>query len=295
MVRIFNKLRYRFVLVIVVMSCLSACKKELQFEGGDNYIQSFSLKTDNSVFTAALTGQDIVVKAADDVSLDGASASIRLSENARIYPDPATITKWDEDQQFVVTAHNGEKLTYKYSVERSSVLSENSVVLATQSDVDEFKKLGVTEIAGSLVIGEPLGKDSITDLSALMNLKKIGYSLVINSTYAATKLTGFDKLTTVGGAIKIESVKNLAEINFPELRTAGSIFVLNLSMQALSFPKLTEVNKFIDVNAPIAALSMPNLRKVGELFSVLNYSGKAADVQVMSFPSLKETGGLIIG
>ena len=111
---------------------------------------------------------------------------MQLSENATIYPDPAAVTDWDEERQFVITAYNGVRSTYKYTVERSGIAHNGTVVLETQADVDDFGQRGITLINGNLTVGRATGTDSITSLAPLENLKEVVYSLTLHATCAVT-------------------------------------------------------------------------------------------------------------
>src|SRR4051812_7933528 len=183
-----------FLLVAAIL-VFTACRKEKNdFQGRDNFITSFTLKKGGTTFTASITDSVIVIKAPEGYSLDSAIADVSLSEHAAMYPDPASLTQWDEEALFVVHAWNGERKTYKYTVDRSPILTAGSVVLATQADVDAFAKQGATEIAGSLIIGSMAGKDSITNLAALYKLKRVGYALIIYPTYSGRQMVGLDNL-----------------------------------------------------------------------------------------------------
>ena len=99
-----------------------ACEKENTpnpFEGGDNHITSFVLTKGDVSYTAAIAAGTITMTVPENVNLNGATAEYTLCENAKILPDPATITDWESEHQFRVTAYNGTKAEYTYTVKRS--------------------------------------------------------------------------------------------------------------------------------------------------------------------------------
>ncbi|HEY4286565.1 MAG TPA: hypothetical protein VGN00_05655 [Puia sp.] len=283
-----------FVLLVTGLS-LAACKKKNDFIGHDNYITSFSLKKADMTFTAAITDSSIIVTVPDGFSLDSAVATVAVSENASIYPKPSSIVQWDDEALFVVDAHNGEAKSYRYTVTRSAVPVNGSVVLATQADVDAFGKMGATGITGNLIIGAPAGTDSVTSLAALFNLKKIGYSLIIYPTYSATGIVGLDNLQSIGTDLKVEGVNNLVELVLPSLATTGSISVNNPLTETITFPKLTHVAGSLAINAPLNRMTIPNLRQVdGDLSLTTDPSSGAALIQDLAFPVLTSVGSVAV-
>lgn len=276
-------------------SMLSGCKKDdVVFQGNDNFITSFALDQSGNVLYASIMDDQISVKAPEDLSLSNAKVTFVLSENTKIYPDPASITDWNEEQQFVVTAHSGTRKTYKYSVIRSGNISEQSIVLPTQADVDAFGKLGVTEISGSLIIGSQKGTDSISNLSALSKLRRIGYAMTIYPTYSAEEFVGFDNLISVGDIIRIEGVKKLSKVKFPNLETAGIISIKSPVPVVAEMPSLKTVSRTLQVDGPIAGVSFPVLEKVGGVLTFSSTNNSATVMSRISLPSLKEVGGLTV-
>jgi len=292
----FNINRTAVSLLLVAGLSMAACKKTNDnFQGHDNFITSFSLKKGGISFSAAITDSSIIITAPDGFSLDSAIATVAISENASIYPKPSAIVEWDDESLFVVDAHNGEPKSYKYTVRRSSIPVNGSVVLATQADVDAFGKLGATEITGNLIIGAPAGTDSITSLAALYKLKKIGYSLVIYPTFAATDIVGLDNLQSVGTELKIEGLNDLVTMALPSLANAGSISINNPLSETVTFPKLTHVSGALNINAPLNSMSFPNLSQVdGDLALTTDPSTGAALIEDLSFPVLTSAGSIAV-
>jgi hypothetical protein len=291
----FNINRTAFFLLLATGLSLAACKKTNDFQGHDNFITAFTLKKGGTTFTAAITDSSIIITAPDGFTLDSAQATVTISENASIYPKPSSIIEWDDESLFVVDAHNGEAKSYKYTVTRSSIPINGSVVLETQADVDAFGKLGATEITGNLIIGRTAGTDSITNLAVLYKLKKVDYSLIIYPTFAATQIVGLDNLQSVGTDLKIESLNDLITLVLPSLETAGSISINNPLSETVSFPKLTHVLRSLTVSAPLNSMSFPNLSQVdGAMTLTTDPSSGAALIPVLSFPALTSAGSIAV-
>lgn len=290
---IFNKL---FFLLLIIAVINIGCKKEKNpFTGKDNFITAFSLKKSGTTFTGTITDSTITIKAPEGFSLDSAVSSIIISENAEIYPDPSSITSWNDEMLFVVKAYNNTPKTFHYSIDRTSILAEGSVVLGTQADVEAFGNKGITEITGSLIIGNKAGEDSITTLAPLYKLRKIGYSLTINPTYAAKEFVGFDNLIEIGDGLIIESVNRLEKISFSALQSAGRISIKTVATQSVIFPVLKHVSTSMLVQTPLAGFSFPLLQTVGETLTMDGIYGKNAPLTEISFPSLKEAGNIWLG
>lgn len=284
-------------IITAVLFCIlvTACDDDDPFGGNDNYIKSFSLKQGETIFNAAFRNDSIIVSPSVGTSLDGATAEVLLSENAKISPDPASITNWNEEALFVVTSYNGERKTYKYVVERNNVSVPGTIALYTQADVDAFGASGVTLVAGNLIIGRPSGSDSIRTLLPLTNLKEIGYNLVLNSTFAGTDLLGLDNLEIAGG-IEIGSLrKKLVDVSLPKL----SKLTLNLnissdSIKSVSLSKLKEVGGYANITSrSLSVLPLPGLERVGGNLTLSNtwVNGRTSSFNV-SLPKLKTCGDL---
>lgn len=280
--------------LLAVLFVLSGCEKDDDntFKGTDNYITSFSLTQGEAVLNATITDSVITVKAPEGFSLAGAKATIKLSENSGIYPDPASITEWDDEILFSVTSYDGTQTQYRYTVDRSNIDAAGSVVLETQADVDAFGLRGITAISGNLIIGRGSGTDSITSLMPLAGLKEIAYSLVINPTYSGEELVGFDNLEKVGDAIQVESVNKLTKVTFPKVKTAGSISIKNSLIALVDFPALTTVTKALTLESQLAETRFPNLKYVGGTLSFNAGYSTTAMLSRISLPSLQEAGNL---
>jgi hypothetical protein len=282
----------RFTLALAAVFLLFAsCDKEIDdpFSGTDNYIASFSLKQGETVLNASVTDGVITVTAPENFSLDGATATVKLSENATIVPAPADITAWDDETMFTVTSLSGKVAQYKYTVARSGIVAEGSVVLETQADVDAFGQKGVTLIEGNLIIGRTSGMDSIRTLAPLAALREVGYALIIHPTYAGEDLAGLEKLETVGGEISVaRGGNNLHKIALPGLKTVSTLLISSRLVDRIDLPALTTIRQELTLQYnPLDEANFPNLKTCGK---ITIWGEASAQLSRASFPSLEEVG-----
>lgn len=293
MMNILIKNNFFFFTLLACCTLLAACSKEEDsFAGKDNYITSFSLKQGETVLNAVIADNTISIKAPEGFALHGATATVILSENASVYPDPASIAEWDDEMLFAVTAYNGTQMRYKYTVLRNHIDEKGTVVLETQADVDAFGQRGITGIGGNLVIGRTTGSDSIASLAPLAKLKEIGYSLIVYPTFSGTEIAGLDELEKVGGEIRMDGVKKLEKVTFPKLRTAGGIYIKNTLIGVADFPALISVSKALTLDCPLSEIRFRNLKTVGGKLTLNTASNSNAMLPKISFPALEQAEGV---
>jgi len=240
------------------------------FSGQDNYLISFALEKDGVSYPAAISGNDITITVPANIDLQGATAKFTISELASIQPDPATVTEWNNTQQFLITAWNQAERNYTCSVSQTSMTESGTVVLKTQAEVDAFASTGISHIDGHLIIGEAnayAGLDTIKNLNGLAGLIEISGNLVIKNSFGGTSLEGLSKLESAGNiyigtaSASMETLDTLnvvlakftslgelvindnkvRQISFPALQSAWSVFVNGKSVAALAFPALKNV------------------------------------------------------
>jgi hypothetical protein len=292
------KLSVLLLSIAFVAGCNDAKIDDL-FAGNDRYIVAFSLKQGETVLQAVVAGDVVTITAPEGFSLMQAKATVRLSENATIYPDPATITDWEEEWLFTVTAYNGAQSKYKYTVERSGVALSGTVILETQAEVEAFGAQGITFIDGNLTIGRTTGTDSITSLAPLNTLKEVVYTLTLQPTCAVTDLNGLDNLERVGGVLQIGGdnvttmLKHFETLSLPALKSIGSINLRSAVTAVVDLPELTDLTKQFNLNCPIYQLRMPNLRYAGTLNFVVA-SNTGTSLATVSLPALEEVGNITL-
>jgi hypothetical protein len=292
------------------MFTFGACDKTEEtpnpFEGADNHITSFVLKKDDVHYPAAVSAGTITVTVPANVSLAGFTAEYQLCENAKIAPPPAGITDWDSEQLFIVTAYNGTKTTYKYTVEHSDVVRTGAVILTTQAEVDAFGQGSYTMVDGAIIIGRTSGTDIITSFAPLANLKTVS-SIVINATYEGD-LTAFEQLETLGELHVLS--KAVKTVRFPKLKTVRlnmdfdqflnttSAVPRNI-IDTLDFPELTIIERSLRIYYAdsLASMNFPKLQRVLEDLMLQGAPTGAANnflkLQSINFPELTAVGGTI--
>jgi hypothetical protein len=274
---------------------IAGCKDDNPFDGTDGYISSFRLEQQGTALNGVISDGSIVLTVPENLSLDGATATIIISENASIDPDPSTITDWDQAQSFTVSSYNGTKKTYSYSVTRSNSISDGSISLLTQDEVEAFAALGISEIRGSLTIGQLTGEspeDSISSLTSLSGLKIIESDLIIHPTFSGSDLSGLQTLEQVG-SIQIGKVTNLKETTFPALKSVmKDIIVTNARITSLEFPELVHVDHEINLSG-VDSLKVMEFPKLEQVVEDVSLKGSSANnrMSVIEFPLLTSIGG----
>ena len=82
--------------MMLAIVLLGSCKKDSLFKGTDNNITAFELNQGDVVLKGAISQNNIVITAPENMVLTGATPKVLLSEKASIQPDPASISNWDE-------------------------------------------------------------------------------------------------------------------------------------------------------------------------------------------------------
>ncbi|WP_165759120.1 DUF5018 domain-containing protein [Niastella yeongjuensis] len=293
---------YITVCMLLATVIVSSCSKDKgPFEGRDNTIASFQLKKGDVILQAAIKQDSIVITAPGSFSLSGVTPAVVLSEHARISPDPATITNWEQPLDFVVTSYDGLVKTYKYVLKRNIISKEGDIVLMRQADVDTLAALQLSRIKGSLTIGKTEGADSIYSLDKLSTITGISGGLVINPTYAGKDLKGLENLETIGGFKIGEDLNsytqgplmNLKTIIFPKLTSILSSMIVNgPGITSLQMPVLTNIDFdlqliFLD---SLKTVELPKLQRV--LQSVIFQGTFISNaLETINFPALETIGG----
>lgn len=262
------------------------------FSGNDNHIASFQLKQGENTFYAAISQDKLTVTVPANLSLQGATATIIISELASISPDPSSITDWDNEQTFTVTSYNGNKQTYIYNVAHNAVSKDGDVALLTQADVDAFAALELSELDGSLTIGAATGQDSIYSLKGLEKLKQVKYDLIINPTYAGSDLEGLENLELIG-SLQIMRNKKLKNVTLPKLQAIMLGLTINEGgLETLQFPELLKVDNEISLMNldSLLVMEFPKLKSVVNNVT-LQAGWNINKLHKIHFPALEKIGG----
>jgi hypothetical protein len=283
-----------FLLLLSAALLVAGCSKEEEgpFTGNENYIAAFTLAKDGIILKGAVSPNTIVITAPERFSLSGATASVTISENATITPNPATVTDWDTEQTFTVTSYNGRKNTYTYSIERHLVSRSGDVVLLTQADVDAFVEeiKDADKINGSLTVGAATGQDSVYSLEGLNALKVITGGVVINATYAGENLALFENLEKTS-ELRITSRK-VKNVRFPKLATVHSDLNIDqaIAVKTLDFPELTIIDKSLRIyyTDSLASLNFPKLQQVFGNVTIQGRGSGTQNLESINFPALQK-------
>ncbi|ULB33825.1 MULTISPECIES: DUF5018 domain-containing protein [Proteiniphilum] len=268
---------------------LLSCATESPFNGEDNRLLSFSLTTGGKEYKGAVKNSEIIISLPVETDLNNAKVAYTLSENATILPEPEKITNWNDEQVFNVFSYNGVKRTYVIHIKRQLGQAEGTVLLATDGDVKAFAEKNITAVEGDLIIGNETGTDSISNIDALTYVTKVGYKLIINSTYKGKDLSGLRNLEETGSII-VNANKYLSDITLKNLKKVGQdLFVNSHSVKQIVLPMLETVDSklFISSNK-LTDLQLPILKRGGDI----KISGSS--LGILKLRELEETLNSII-
>lgn len=291
---------------IVSVLFFSACDKTRKPEDADdNYITSIVLAVDGRRYAAIILDDTITVAVPDTVALNKATAEFRYTRSASIVPKPETIKNWGNECTFRVTSYNGAVREYAYRIERSDIVSDGTVVLASNADVASFAKTKTVSVKGNLIIGsDASGAEPITDIQSLSCLQEVTGIIKIRSSFAGSDLTGLENVQRAGGlqigtpvnyfsseALKLVSMSSLREVS-------GDIVVYADAVELCVFDALSKVDGSVIFCSPVlGGVSMSTLATVSNDVSVQvnGRVGKAGgNIALFELPKLVEVGGGIM-
>ena len=286
-------------LLLLAAAC-SDRDAELPFAGTDNSVTSFVLTTlSGERYEAALTRDRIVVTVPETCTLDGAQATYTICEQAVLYPEPAGISDWDNEHRFRVVAYNETLRDYLYTVVRTPVASDGSVVLLTQADVEAFGAAGITTVAGSLVLGDlsAASDDPITDLSPLSGLTEVRYDIVVNRSFAGESLHGLENVVragglTIGTPVAATTLANGLAVALPALESLGEVQINCADLVSLQLPKLRRVGQFYVDAASLALVELPQLA-VCDGYFVLKSTANNTLLNTLALPALTRVRSML--
>ena len=293
-------------LPLAILSLAGCDKGETDFAGSDNYLNSFSLEKDGTVYHAEIVNDLVTLTIPQEVDLQGATATYQICEMATISPDPATITEWNEAHLFTVTSYGGEARNYSYSVVRDEKVSGGNVILTTQAELEAFAAENVRILDGNLIIGENMipatEYDTVKSLSSLSCLTEVRGNIVINNSFSGTSLDGLQNVRYAGN-LYIGDEENafdngkesLLSIELPALETvAGQITVNSEKVGRICLNALSEVMSLYVNGKSVNEISLPLLKTVyGNLTvsSGTTASGANGEITEFSLPALENVGG----
>ena len=290
-----------------IICCLAllctACseeKTELPW-GSDNYIVSFSLTTGADTYPAVIRDGRITVSIPYNVSLEGAQVSYELCEHASIYPDPATVTDWNQEWQFLVSSYDNQNdRTYLYTVERTDIATDGSLTLRTQAEVDAVARSGINTVEGNLTIGGEDEENPVTNLDGLKNLVSVRCDLTITAAYTGETLAGLENLTACE-SLRIGSAahpnETLRQLSLPALKEIkGDLCVYGTALQTADFKSLQSVaGHFVLQSDALLQLTADELTTVAGNMTLIGTTADEAKApcEQMYFPKLQRIDGTL--
>ena len=99
---------------------------------------------------------------------------------------------------------------------------DGALTLSTQEEVNKFGLFGFTEITGRFMLRNDNAPSDISDLSPLSSLNSLGENLNIISNSMLTSLYGLHNITSIGGALIVNSNENVLTLGLESLTTIGT-------------------------------------------------------------------------
>lgn len=189
----------------------------------------------------------------DNYTIDVASATISSSTSKEftITFIPTEITDYSDSITIESNATNDTDSMPIIGFGVSPVF-EGSVTLKTQEEVEDFAKLGYTEITGALHVGNINTVATMTSLASLNKLTNIGSLQVIN-TGALEDLNGLENLNV---SVSIQLLSNFALKNVDAL---------------VGVTKLSDYLSFLSNSALIQIDGLSNITEVGDNLRMKNH------------------------
>lgn len=278
----------------LVLSACSDKDEPAPADVNDNFITGFSLKKDGVTYTAEIEGEDMTITVPYTTDLDGATAEVAISASAKIYPDPSSVTDWNNERVFRVVSYSGKSREYTYLLIRADISEVGDVTLNTQEDVNNFSNSTVNVIDGHLIIGSDANAD-ITDLSPLANIKEVKGTIVIGNGYRGSDLTGIDRIAKIGGlqigTADAPSTSPIEVVNIHKVtEMTGSITIYNNSVMMVIAERLNFLGENIVISSTaLSSLQFDALTSLQGNFTV--DGGNKAPLRDIALPSLLEIGG----
>lgn len=255
------------------------------FKGTDNYVTKFQITSGANTYPAEIKEDSINIYIPENAVIAGAKATYTISEHSDISPDPAAITDWSKEQQFVVTSYDGKDRTYYCNIFKTAAVSAGNVSLLNQAQADEFAKSGITKISGNLIIG------AVDNTNALNSITDVYKNITFTKDYKLKAIDGFTKLATAGNInIGTESSAfvpdSLVTVSMPALTSAGAVVINSPKVTEVSMPQLQSVYSLL-VNA--SKLTNLNLNVLTAVLSDVKF--KSGSMEELSLPKLESVVG----
>lgn len=267
---------------------ISSCSKSDLILGEDNYILGFSLSADGTTYNGVFDGDNnIRIDLPFDIDLEQATVDYKISERARIIPDPHKVSNWNSEQAFKVISENGQSRTYVIRLIHEMPVMDGDVVLTNDDEVAEFAKKGINHIKGRLFIGGTAKGDSVKSIDALTSLQKVDYDIIISHRFIGSNLSGLRNIKEAGGLIIKSDVPNIIHMELKSLENVyGSISITNDVIKLVNMPKLAQINGDLILSiGGVEALELPALTQAR---SVSISGGKMTALKMRQLTTIKD-------
>lgn len=269
------------------MLLICGCSDKYNFDGVDNSLTSFSLKTtDGNVYQGSIGPDNIVkIELDNEIDLNNSKVSYSISYKATILPNPEHITDWNNEQVFNVISKDGHKKTYTVKIIRKEMTYDGNIVLKNDNDVADLANKKITEIKGDLIIGSESGEEKIENIDALTYLKKVRHAIIVNKGYKGKELSGLRNIVEAGKlVIDNDSITDITLKSLKEIRQ--SLSVKGQSLGKFSLPKLTTIEQDWTISAnKLTNLDFPKLKKSG------GFNIESKSLSIIEFKELEEITG----
>lgn len=272
-----------YIIALVAGLYFNSCSDDnVPADADQNFITSATFTINDTTYEAVINNNEVTITVPYTVSLDKAKASFAYTSSAKVYPDPATITDWDNERSFRVVSYNGKDNVYTYRVIKDEIRQDGDITLANAAQITSFAESNVTVINGNLTIGADDG-DAIADIKEMVKLKQIVGKLIIKNTYKGGDLTGLDNLQSIGGLVIGDSVNwsssPIYQVSFPALtKVTGNVIIRNNSTKWLMASELTEIKGDLSLHSSdLQSIQLEKLSSVGANFDIQCIDGKNSD------------------
>jgi hypothetical protein len=196
-------------------------------------------------------------------SIDASSGELKVADETLFdFETNPTITGTVQVANGAVSENASVEITLNDLVENH--IFDDSIVLFTQEEVNDFGANNYTHITGSLLIGKiDNTQSSINDLRPLNALKSIGRQFIIIDNPLLSNLAGLENLEFIGGNFLIEDNPNLINIeSLRNLTTINDYLYINNNDQLTN---LNGLENIISISGDLGIFSNEILRDINSL------------------------------
>ncbi|MGB2129476.1 MAG: hypothetical protein ACPHXR_08375 [Flavicella sp.] len=178
--------------------------------------------------------------------------------------------------------------------QNSPVVLNIDIYLSSDDELADFTALNVNEVEGDLHIESM----SITDLSDLESLEKVGGDLFIGFNENLVSVKGLDNLKTIGGSFHINGESPIVNLSGLEnLETIGEDFLIDIGYNVKTitgFNSLKEIGGNMRFYKNFSLVYLPNFTSLQSIGGNLDLYETYSLISVEGFQNLTTIGGDLI-